>query len=94
MESLGVTLGLLWGHFGATLKLLGGTWGALGDHWELGGAFSGVFWALKVVWRRCIGAYEGHCGSLERYGLHFAATLTSLWDHFRLILRLLTVTLG
>ena len=47
MESLGVTLGLLWGHFGATLKLLGGTWGALGDHWELDGTFLGGFWCLE-----------------------------------------------
>ena len=68
MESLGVTLGLLWGHFGATLKLLGGTWGALGDHWELVGASLGEFWGLEMVWRKYTGAYEGHCGSLERYG--------------------------
>ena len=64
---IGVSWGHL-GHLGATLKLLGGTWGALGDHWELVGASLGVFWGLKLVWRRCIGAYEGHCGSLQRYG--------------------------
>ena len=68
LESLGVTLGLLWGHFGATLKLLGGIWGALGDHWELVGESLGVFSDLKVVWRRYTGAYEGHCGSLQRCG--------------------------
>ena len=68
MQPFGVASGLLWGHFGVTLKLLGGTWGALGDHWELGGTFLGGFWGIEVVWRKYIGACEGHCGSLERYG--------------------------
>ena len=65
MESLGVTLGLLWSHFGATLKLLGGTWGALGGHWELGGTFLGGFWCLEGLFGgpwgdlgRALGAYK------------------------------------
>ena len=28
-----------------------------------------------------IGAYEGHCGSLQRYGWYFGVTLGSLWGH-------------
>ena len=64
MESLGVTLGLLWGHFGATLKLLGGTWGALGDHWELDGTFLGGFWCLEGL----LGGPWGELGRvLEAY---------------------------
>ena len=64
MESLGVTLGLLWGHFGATLKLLGGTWGALGDHWELDGTFLGSFWCLEGL----LGGPWGELGRvLEAY---------------------------
>ena len=67
MKHWGV-IGVTWGHFGGALKLLGGLWEALGSHWEPIGAFSGVCWGLKVVWSMCIGAYEGHCGSLQRYG--------------------------
>ena len=64
MESLGVTLGLLWGHFGATLKLLEGTWGALGDHWELDGTFLGGFWCLEGL----LGGPWGELGRvLEAY---------------------------
>ena len=64
MESLGVTLGLLWGHFGATLKLLGGTWGALGDHWELDVTFLGGFWCLEGL----LGGPWGELGRvLEAY---------------------------
>ena len=64
MEPLGVTLGLLWGHFGATLKLLGGTWGALGDHWELDGTFLGGFWCLEGL----LGGPWGELGRvLEAY---------------------------
>ena len=43
----------------------GELWGTI---WELVGASLGEFWGLEMVWRRYTGAYEGHCGSLERYG--------------------------
>ena len=41
-----------------------------------------------------IGAYEGHCGPLQRYGWYFGVTLRSLWDHFGIILEPVGVTLG
>ena len=64
MEPIGVTLGLLWGHFGVTLRLLGGTWGALGDHWELDGTFLGGFWCLEGL----LGGPWGELGRvLEAY---------------------------
>ena len=48
-------MGSLWGRFGVTLSLLGGTWEALGVHWELVGTSLGMFWGLKVffggLWR-------------------------------------------
>ena len=54
-----------WGRFGVTLSLLGGTWEALGVHWELVGTSLGMFWGLKVLfgglWRdlgRALGAYK------------------------------------
>ena len=58
-------MGSLWGRFGVTLSLLGGTWEALGVHWELVGTSLGMFWGLKVLfgglWRdlgRALGAYK------------------------------------
>ena len=42
-------MGSLWGRFGVTLSLLGGTWEALGVHWELVGTSLGMFWGLKVL---------------------------------------------
>ena len=68
LERLHAHFRILWGYFGVTLRLLGGIWGALEDHWELVGASLGEFWGLEMVWRKYTGAYEGHCGSLERYG--------------------------
>ena len=58
-------MGSLWGRFGVTLSLLGGTWEALGVHWELVGTSLGMFWGLKVLfgglWKdlgRALGAYK------------------------------------
>ena len=58
-------MGSLWGRFGVTLSLLGGTWEALGVHWELVGTSLGMFWGLEVLfgglWRdlgRALGAYK------------------------------------
>ena len=57
-------MGSPWGHFGVTLKLLGGTWGALGDHWELDGTFLGGFWCLEGL----LGGPWGELGRvLEAY---------------------------
>ena len=57
-------MGILWGHIGATLKLLGGIWGALGDHWELDGTFLGGFWCLEGL----LGGPWGELGRvLEAY---------------------------
>ena len=57
-------MGSPWGHLGATLKLLGGTWGALGDHWELDGTFLGGFWCLEGL----LGGPWGELGRvLEAY---------------------------
>ena len=58
-------MGSLWGRFGVTLSLLGGTWEALEVHWELVGTSLGMFWGLKVLfgglWRdlaMALGAYK------------------------------------
>ena len=62
-----VTLVSLWGYFEATWRHLGSIGGPLGARWGIFGFVLGS-WGLEVICKRYIGAYEGRCGSLQRYG--------------------------
>ena len=80
---IGFTWGHSWDHSEVTWRHLGGSGSPFGSTLE--------YFAVALG---SIGAYEGHCGPRQRYGWYFGVTLTSLWDHFRIILGLLRVTLG
>ena len=70
---------------------------ALGELWGTIGSSLGHLWVCSWVLKRFGGGVLGHMrvtvGHFRGTDDTFGATLMSLWDHFRIILGLLRVTL-